>query len=179
MLNVVMVATSDLRPYENNAKDHPQSQIEAIAKQIREFGFDVPIVITPEKLIIKGHGRWMAARLLEMPEVPCVVKEGKSEAQIIAARMADNRLQKTESDAQKLSQDFARLSLENFDLSLTGFEEKEISSFLNFQKKEEKEPSEKEDQTQFIVAVFCKDEADQAAFFQFMQSEGRQCKLIM
>jgi ParB-like chromosome segregation protein Spo0J len=46
-----------LTPYSNNAKTHPTEQVDKIAASIAAFGFDQPIVVDGEGVIIKGHGR--------------------------------------------------------------------------------------------------------------------------
>lgn len=63
---------SDLIPYANNAKEHPEKQISQIAGSIKEFGFNVPILIDRDNVIIAGHGRLFAAQKLKMDEVPCI-----------------------------------------------------------------------------------------------------------
>ena len=62
---------STLIPYARNARTHSEAQIAEIAGSIREFGFTNPVLIDPGGGIIAGHGRVLAARQLEMAEIPC------------------------------------------------------------------------------------------------------------
>lgn len=59
-----------IKPYAQNAKEHPQEQIDQIVNSIREFGFNDPIAIDEHGIIIEGHGRLLAAKQMEMLEVP-------------------------------------------------------------------------------------------------------------
>lgn len=64
--------TNSLRPYSGNARTHSPKQIKQIARSIERFGFNNPVLIDDEDLIIAGHGRVEAARQLRMKTVPCV-----------------------------------------------------------------------------------------------------------
>lgn len=81
-----------LTPYGQNSKNHGDADISAIAASITRFGFNDPIGITPEGMIVEGHGRWEAAKRLGMPEVPCVVLEGGSDRQYDLYRIAHNKI---------------------------------------------------------------------------------------
>ena len=59
-----MMPLSALKPYENNAKLHPDTQVEQIVESIKEFGFNDPIAIWKDGIIIEGHGRLLAAQKL-------------------------------------------------------------------------------------------------------------------
>lgn len=55
---------SKIKPYEKNAKVHPKKQIEQVANSIKEFGFNQPIVLDKNNVIIVGHGRYEKAEKL-------------------------------------------------------------------------------------------------------------------
>ena len=78
-LNIEYLPTGALRPYPRNARTHSKKQIKQIAHSIRQFGFTNPILIDKDTMILAGHGRIEAAKLLEMTEVPCVRLEHMSE----------------------------------------------------------------------------------------------------
>ncbi len=80
-----------LKPWKRNAKNHPPEQITYLAELIRKHGFDVPIVVDAKGCIVKGHGRWMAAKSLGMVNVPVIVRADLSPTEIVEARIADNR----------------------------------------------------------------------------------------
>lgn len=112
-----------LKPYENNAKIHSETQVKQIADSISEFGFLNPCLIDKDYNIIAGHGRVMAAKLLGMETVPCIFVEGLTEAQRRAYILADNRLTELgEWDFDKVQLELRELADMNFDVELTGFE---------------------------------------------------------
>lgn len=80
-----------LKPYTNNAKKHPDSQVETIAHSIAQYGFDQPIVVDAEGEIIKGHGRLAAAKRLGLTHVPVIEQSELSHDEARAARIADNK----------------------------------------------------------------------------------------
>lgn len=122
------LAIDKLIPYVNNAKVHSDSQITRIASSIREFGFVNPVLIDKEFNIIAGHGRVMAAKKLDMTEVPCVFVEGLTDAQRKAYILADNKLgELAEWDMELVKLELEELELANFDVDLTGFD---INDFL-------------------------------------------------
>lgn len=87
---VEQVALSELRPYGNNPRLN-DGAVAAVAESIREFGFRVPLVITPEREIICGHTRWKAAQKLHLELVPCHVAVDLTPEKIRAYRLVDNR----------------------------------------------------------------------------------------
>ena len=92
MNNIEQVKIDDLIPYANNAKKHPQEQVDKIAASIKEFGFNAPILIDSDNGVIAGHGRLLGAKKLKLSTVPCVQLDHLSEAQKKAYILADNRL---------------------------------------------------------------------------------------
>jgi ParB-like chromosome segregation protein Spo0J len=82
---------TSLTPYSNNAKTHPTEQIDKIAASSASFGFDQPIVVDTDGVIIKGHGRREASLRLGLHKVPVLVRGDLSVTEIKAARLADNR----------------------------------------------------------------------------------------
>jgi hypothetical protein len=92
-LKVEQVNLSALIPYEFNSRKHDETQIDRIANSIKEFGFNQPVVVDEQNIILVGHGRVAAARKLGLDKVPVLKKEGLSEAQKKAYRVLDNKLQ--------------------------------------------------------------------------------------
>jgi DNA modification methylase len=117
------VPVSKLIPYVNNAKIHSEEQVTKIASSIREFGFVSPILIDKDFNVIAGHGRLMAAKKLDMENVPCLFIEGLSEAQRKAYILADNRLSElAEWDMDLVMSELDGLKDMDFDIELTGFD---------------------------------------------------------
>ena len=108
-----------ITPYEKNAKQHPQKQIKQIANSIKEFGFNQPIVIDKNNVIIVGHGRYEAAKLLGLKEVP-TLQVDLSDQKAKAYRLADNKLNESEWDMQLAIEELKELDLELAEL--TGFD---------------------------------------------------------
>jgi DNA modification methylase len=129
MLEVQQIELSKLKPYPGNAKSHPQSQIDLLVKQIAE-GFDQPIVVDKDFVIIKGHGRRMAAMQMQLKTVPVIVRDDLTPQQVKAARIADNKLAETDWDMELLAQELEALDAGGYDLGDLGFDESELESLL-------------------------------------------------
>lgn len=115
-------AIEKVKPYEKNAKKHPSKQVELLAKLISEHGFDQPIVVDKAGVIIKGHGRLLAAQHLKLKAVPVIVRDDLTLAQVRAARIADNKVAEMGAwDMDMLIDDVKdAMELEGFDLELLG-----------------------------------------------------------
>lgn len=125
-------AVSSLKPYAKNSRTHSEAQIEQIARSITEFGFTVPVLIDPKGEIIAGHGRVLAAASLGLADVPVMVAKGWTAAQKRAYVIADNKLALNAGwDEDILSEELKALGADGFDLSLTGFDNVELVSFLS------------------------------------------------
>src|ERR1700732_3850161 len=81
-----------LIPFARNPRTHSDAQVAQIAASIAEFGFNNPILVDTNAGIIAGHGRLLAARKLQLPEVPVIVLDHLSDAQKRAYVIADNQL---------------------------------------------------------------------------------------
>jgi len=130
-MQIVNKPVKTLIPYANNARTHSTEQVKQIAASIKEFGFTNPVLIDGENGIIAGHGRVMAAELLKIDEVPCIELPHLTKAQKKAYIIADNKLALNAGwDIELLKTDFAELQELDFDLSLTGFNDIELSDIF-------------------------------------------------
>ncbi len=127
---IVKKPIDELLPYFANPKIHPSSQIDKIASSIKHFGFTVPLVIDKGNEVIAGHGRLEAAKKLGLKEVPCIVRDDLTEAEIRAFRIADNRVAESEWDRELLGFELEGLESIDFGLELTGFEIEEIEDLM-------------------------------------------------
>jgi len=119
-MKVERVPVSDIVPYANNAKTHPDYQVEQIVKSIDQFGFNDPIAIDENNVIIEGHGRLMAAKKLGMAEVPVIRLEHLDEQAKRAYILAHNKLtMNSKFDTEVLSSELD--SIFDFDMSDFGF----------------------------------------------------------
>jgi len=130
--NIIVKQITDLLPYINNARTHSDEQVLQIAASIKEFGFNNPILITSDNSIIAGHGRVMAAKKLHLTDIPCIELDHLSDTQRKAYILADNKLALNAGwDDNLLAFELQELENQNFDLSLIGFSDKELSSLLD------------------------------------------------
>jgi len=120
----------ELIPYEKNAKLHSAEQIATLAAAIAEFGFDQPIVVDGQGVIIKGHARREASLRLGLVRVPVVVRTDLSPAQVKAARIADNKLAESPWDEALLREELQQLEDQEFALELVGFSDEELRTLL-------------------------------------------------
>lgn len=127
-LKIEQWIVDDLKPYDLNAKIHNEQQVARIAESITKFGWDQPIVVDKDGVIIKGHGRRLAAIKLGLIDVPVLVRTDLSDEQVRAARLADNRVAIGDLDAGILKQE-----LEDFNLDfLDGiFDDKELNFMMS------------------------------------------------
>ena len=133
MIKIVEKQTTDLIPYENNARINDDA-VEFVANSIKEFGFKNPIIIDNNNVIIAGHTRLKAAEKLGIKKVPCIIADDLTDEQIKAFRIADN------STAQIAEWDMAKLQAEldaiDFDMSSFGLQEQmdEIEKLIENEK---------------------------------------------
>lgn len=128
MLNLIYVEIEKLKTYENNIKEHTEEQIKNIAKSIQETDFNDPIGITPDYEIVEGHGRYYAAKLLNLKKVPCIVINGDPE-KIRLYRILHNKCcLDTGFDKDKLVYELNSLKIEGIDIEAFGFTIKDLES---------------------------------------------------
>ena len=121
---------SDITPYERNPRTHPKHQIELLARLMAEHGVDQPIVVDEKGIIIKGHGRLLAAKFGGMSTFPVVVKKGLTENQKRAERMADNQVALLAGwDTELMRLEVGELRMANYDMSMLGFDNDQLAEF--------------------------------------------------
>ena len=135
-----LVSIDKLIPYVNNARTHSPEQINKLRSSLREFGFVNPVIIDQNYNVVAGHGRLMAAREEGFTEVPCVLVDYLTEAQRKAYILADNRYAEDAGwDEEMLRVELEELQGMEFDMSLTGFDEKELSDLFGNEDKAEED----------------------------------------
>ena len=121
-LQIEKVSTNELVPYAKNSRTHSDEQILQVANSIREFGFTNPVLIDENLGIIAGHARVMAAKKLELLDVPCIRLAHLSDQQKRAYVIADNKIALNSGwDKDLLAMELSALSTMDFDMSLLGF----------------------------------------------------------
>lgn len=102
---ITLMALTDITPYKNNPRNNEEA-VEKVANSIKEFGFNQPIVVDKDNVIIVGHTRYLAAQELGLTEVPVIVAGNLSDEQARAYRLADNKT------GELAGWDFEKLALE-------------------------------------------------------------------
>lgn len=139
-LNYYLADVEELIPYTRNARTHSSAQISQIAASIKEFGFLAPIVIAEDNTILCGHGRFYAAQKLGLKKIPCVKESHLTKAQKRAYIIADNKLSINAGwDDELLAVELSDLQGEGVDLSITGFDEKELADLFDDKSKSDVE----------------------------------------
>lgn len=124
-MQIEKIKVSDIKGYEYNAKLHPQSQVEQIKQSIADFGFNDPIAIDENNVIIEGHGRFKAIQQMGWTEVECIRLPHMDEQQKKAYILAHNKLtMNTDFDPDMLAMELEGII--DFDMEDYGFEIPEI-----------------------------------------------------
>ena len=135
MLRAIKTALVDnLIPYAMNSRTHSDTQVTQIAASIKEFGFLNPVIVDGNNGIIAGHGRVLAAKKLNLTEVPIVEASHLTEAQKKAYIIADNKLAiNADWDIGILKIELEGLKDFGFDIDLLGFNDDELSKILDIE----------------------------------------------
>lgn len=148
-MDILELKIEELVPYENNPRINDQA-VDKVAASIREFGFKVPIVIDKDNVIVAGHTRLEAAKLLGLESVPCIKADDLTDDQVREFRIIDNKTQ----ELADWDLDIMRAELESItgiDMSEFGFMIEEIED----QKKKDAEKKEKEDAKKAVKEICC------------------------
>jgi DNA modification methylase len=128
--HIEMWPIDKLVPYARNPRTHSDAQVAQIAASIAEFGFNNPILIDSKAGILAGHGRLLAARKLQLAEVPVIILDHLSETQRRAYIIDDKLAENAGWDETLLRLELAALEEQDFDVSLIGFEDEELARLL-------------------------------------------------
>ncbi len=160
---------SRIKPYPNNPRINKEA-VAFVARSIKEFGFQQPIVVDGDGVVIAGHTRLRAAKKLKLKTAPVLVASELSEDQVKAYRLADNKT------GELAIWDLAKLQIELADLENLSF------NMTDFGFSFELDPVEKKKEILipevWQVVVECDGEEDQRDLFQRLTNEGRKCKLL-
>lgn len=121
-MNVQQVKIEKVKPYDKNPRKN-KAAVDYVANSIKEFGFQQPIVVDKDMVVIAGHTRLKAAKKLKLKEVPVVIADNLTEEQVKAYRLADNKTaEKAEWDFDLLTDELLSLQELNFDMEQFGFD---------------------------------------------------------
>lgn len=129
-IETVYRPTAWFQPYERNPRKNDKA-VERICASIREFGFAVPILARSTGEVIDGHLRLKGAVLEKLPELPVIMCDGWTDAQVKAFRLMVNRsVAWADWDVDALALEFGELKGLDFDLSMTGFDLQEVEGYI-------------------------------------------------
>ena len=121
-MNVQQVRIEKVKPYDKNPRKN-KAAVDYVANSIKEFGFQQPIVVDKDMVVIAGHTRLKAAKKLKLKEVPVVIADNLTEEQVKAYRLADNKTaEKAEWDFDLLTDELLSLQELDFDMEQFGFD---------------------------------------------------------
>tara|TARA_R100000697_G_scaffold89020_1_gene100866 strand:- start:546 stop:1661 length:1116 start_codon:yes stop_codon:yes gene_type:complete len=127
-MKIKSIAIDKLIPYHNNPRK--DQAVDKVASSINEYGFQQPIVVDKNMVVVVGHTRLMGAKKLGLKRVPTVIAD-LTETQAKAYRIADNRINEDSTwDMELLNLEIAGLSELDFDLDLLGFDSSELDKLL-------------------------------------------------
>ena len=129
-MKIEQAALDSVTPYARNPRNNADA-VAKVAASIKEYGWRQPIVIDDERVILAGHTRLMAAQRLGLEKVPVHIATGLTPQQVKAYRLADNRVAaEAEWDRDLLALELGELNNEDYDLTVTGFDDDELAALL-------------------------------------------------
>lgn len=130
-MEIQNIKLTDIKPYPYNPRNN-DAAVEKVAASIKEFGFNSPIVVDKDFVVICGHTRLKAAQRLGLETAPVLVAEHLTPEQVNAYRIADNKTGEiAEWNEGLLISEILNLQEAHFDLSLLGFDDDELDALLN------------------------------------------------
>ena len=174
-MEIQLINIDEIIPYENNAKLHPQEQIDQIKQSILEFGNNDPIAIDKNNVIIEGHGRLLALKELGYKEVEVIKLEHLTEEQRKAYTLIHNKLtMNTDFDMDLLLEELQNIQ----DIDMGDFD---------FDMNIEEEPVEKKERTDlsgevgetYEVIIECESEEEQEQIYYRLIGEGMKCRTLI
>ena len=146
-MKIIEKKLDDLIPYANNPRQNDNA-VQGVAESIRQFGFKNPIIIDKDNIIVAGHTRYKASRLLGLKTVPTIIADDLTEAQVRAFRIADNRTAEAATWDELLLAEELNAVKDDFDMEALGFGDllKEIDPDAYEDEYEEELPEEPKSQ---------------------------------
>lgn len=165
-MKVVNRAIGTIRPYGNNPR-HNDNAVGAVANSIKEFGWQQPIVVDKDGVIIAGHTRFKAAKDLGLDEVPVVIADGLTDEQIRAYRLADNKSgELAEWDFELLDRELGDI----FDIDMSAF------GFVDEIEMDNEEPEIKLNES-ISVVIDCESNEEAEEIYNALTEEGYVCRV--
>ena len=155
---IALVALDRIKSHPQNARTHSKKQIRQIADSIRAFGVTAPLLIDENGMLLAGHGRYEAAKLLGFTTIPAIAIDGLSEAKKRALLLADNRIAQSAGwDRERLAGELLSLPellvTDGLDITVTGFEPAEIEALITDFESDASDPDDEIDSAQLAGPV--------------------------
>jgi ParB-like chromosome segregation protein Spo0J len=172
-MTIESVPIESLSPDPANARLHSPRNLDAIKASLQRFGQQKPIVVDARNIVRAGNGALLAAKSLGWTHLQ-IVRTDLAGSDATAYAIADNRTSDlSDWDDDALAAQLESLRSEGLDLSDLGFTAREASRLLD------EAAAETLGDEKWMVVVTCKDEADQTAFLQQMEQQGRPCRALI
>jgi hypothetical protein len=170
-------ALAKIIPYPRNPRTHGDDQIKLLADLFQRYGVDQPIVVDEKGVILKGHGRRLAAIKAGMEQFPVVVRRGLSENDKRALRISDNQSALLSGwDNELLKMEMGELSLGGFeDMGLLGFSENQLLRLGDG----DQDASPQLSGLSYAVIVRCQNEVEQRGLLERFEREGMKCEALI
>ena len=169
--------TETLSPYPGNSRQHSENQIMELVGSITEFGFTNPILVDEDWTILAGHGRWMAAKEMGLPEVPVVIVSHLTPTQKKAYVIADNQLALNATwDMDILKEEIDALLNDDFDVDVLGFDD--LEGMLAEPEAPAVKHVEFDVTDRNLLMLEFETEADLEKMFGEMKKRGVECKIM-
>lgn len=164
--NVVYMNPEEIKPYGNNPR-HNDGAVKAVAESIKSFGFNQPIVVDKNNVIIVGHTRWKAAKQLGLQEVPVLKADYLTDEQANAYRLADNKTgELAEWNFEKLEEELESFRSSEIDMTEFGFTIEDM--FGGAGEEEGAEAGKKENGYSIVYEIAFNDEDEQEQWYEFL-----------
>ena len=131
MIKMEEVDIDLIKPYKNNPREISAEAVQKVMKSIKEFGYNQPIVVDKDHVILAGHTRWKAMKQLGKKKANIIIRDLTKE-QAVAYRIMDNRSgEESKWQNKLLAEELNVLQDKSFDLDLTGFNATELENLAN------------------------------------------------
>lgn len=185
-MTIIEIPIGQLKPYKNNARKNEQA-IPKVAESIKKYGFKNPIIIDKDNVIICGHTRLEASKMLGLKKVPCIIATDLTEEQVKEFRLVENRTNEfADWDYEKLLSELDDLDLSEFEFPELQYEDTISQSELEDMLTDGIKTSEKQDdhisiplepkktdkEKQHSISIFLNQGDDVTELLHFLDSNG-------